>query len=306
MNRKTWIMISLAALCLVALLAPLPWANRDRVWLALEDAAHFPLFVVLGSALWLSLQRLPRTKRNVWTVGLGCVLAIGVELAQKFTGRDPSVSDAAISCLGAASAVLLLDSLKEPFSGRRQRSRIGAFLLFVVAMSPLLTVVVDRERAASDFPLLASFERRPEWGRWDFRDMQVTRHRAHATAGAFAARLEVSAQPGPYPAMFMTDAIGSWEGYSQLCFDVFLAGDEALVLWLRADDNEDYLRYADRAQMDVLLQPGANHLCVNLDEFLRTPSLRALRRDHLTRWGLFLNEPSGGEVFFVDNIRLVR
>lgn len=304
MKKSRWIISVLAVLSCVGLLLPLPWTIRDRLWHALEDLAHFPLFALIAMALWLWLNPLSRTRRFWSALSLSVLLAVGVELLQRYTHRDPSIEDVAMSALGALAGVLLMDSfigLRRPW---RVVERCGVFALLVLALIPVSSVVFDRARSRAEFPLIASFERRSEWGRWSVRDAQMERVRNHATEGKYALRFTVVSEPGPYPAAFMTDGIGNWEGYSELCLDIFLPGASNLVLWLRADDEEDYLRYADRAQIAVLLEPGENRVCVELSEFLRTPSARELRRDHLKRLGLFLNEPEGGEVLFVDNIRL--
>lgn len=104
----------------------------------------------------------------------------------------------------------------------------------------------------------------------------------------------------------MADGVRDWRGYRQLCFDLYLTGGSSRMIWPRADDRLGNPPYAERAQTQVSLVPGANSICLDIDTFLRTPDGRPLDPSHVVLWGLFFDSAQGGESVFLDHVRLTR
>lgn len=293
-----------AALAVVSLLVPISWPANDRLFKAAEDAFHFPLFVLIGSAIWLMLTQ-SRRWRIAGTLAFGLVASVAIELMQSLTGRDPSLSDVFVSLLGVIAGLLWFDSRLWSRAVLKNLERGAAVGLFVFAMWPLPGVLLDRARAEREFPLLSSFEHPAELGRYAVRDIALARVKEHATAGRHAVRATVKRNyKDPYPGLFLSDRMGDWTAYTQLCFDVFIPGPTGLELWMRADDRADNPRYDDRAQVLLPLPEGTNHFCIDLATFLRTPDGRALQRDKMTRWGLFFDHVPPGTQLYLDNVRL--
>jgi hypothetical protein len=301
-----WLAVGVMGLVLLLLLMPLTWPWDGRLLKALENASHVPLYLV-ASLAGLTLLR-PRITwsnlRKLLAAGVG--LSIAVELLQALTGRDPDLGDAVYSVLGSWAAVLLWFSTHTA----RRVLILGAWalcglVLLPVALPPAF-ILADRAHARFSFPLLASFEGRSEVGRWWSHGVRLTRVPNQATHARNALRVSVLRGKSSYPGLFMADGVRDWRGYRQLCFDLYLTGGSERALWVRADDRLGNPPYAERAQTQVNLLPGANSICLDLDSFLRTPDGRALDPSQIVLWGLFLDAPKGGESFFLDHVRLTR
>lgn len=286
---------------LTSFVIPLPLPFEGRLIRAVETAFHFPLFFAGFWAIASALRSPIRWHRVALLVAAS---AIGVELVQAATHRDPDAVDAVLSTMGGWAGLLAL-------AGQRMRgrwamfgARLAATLLAAGAGWPVLQVLADRVHARYSFPVLGSFEGRSEPGRWWSHACRIARVPQHATEGQHALRAVVERAGRGYPGLFMTDGIGDWSGYDVLQFDIFLAGTDTRSLWVRADDRADYPPYNDRAQTLLSLAPGMNHVSLSLHELLVTPGGRALDRSRLARWGFFFDAGLPGDTIFVDRIRL--
>ena len=74
--------------------------SASRVW---DKAAHFVAFGLILWSLGVLFRRLPRT----WAALLAVAIGAGVEVVQRFTGRDPSWGDLLADILGVATALAL-------------------------------------------------------------------------------------------------------------------------------------------------------------------------------------------------------
>jgi len=125
-------------------------------------------------------------------------------------------------------------------------------------------------------------------------------YRSHGQSG-----LEMTLYPDDYPGLrlLLSPQMRQWQGYGSLALDVFNPQGRELALHYRIDDsaNPDY---EDRANGSFRLQPGANHLRLDLGEIRTSGSKRPL---HLNRiWALmfFQTSPTEPTVLGVDYIRL--
>ena len=74
--------------------------SASRIW---DKAAHFVAFGLILWSLGVLFRRLPRT----WAALLAVAIGAGVEVVQRFTGRDPSWGDLLADILGVATALAL-------------------------------------------------------------------------------------------------------------------------------------------------------------------------------------------------------
>lgn len=298
------LVVVLGVVLLLVVPLPLPWDGR--LMQALEKASHVPLFMAgTGAVLWLIRPRI--TWDNLWRLlGVVAAVAVGSEVLQAFTRRDPGVWDALFSALGGGMAVLLWYSFHTERRGLIMGAWVLCALLGLTVVVPPVLVLADRAHAHLSFPLLASFEGRSEVGRWWSHAGRLSRVPAQATHGNHALRVALNRARARYPGLFMTDGPRDWSGYRQLCFDLYLTGGMERSLWVRADDRLGNPPYEARAQTQVTLVPGANSICLDLDSFLRTPDGHSLDQRHIVRWGMFFDTAQGGESFFLDHIRLTR
>ena len=74
--------------------------GSDLIW---DKAAHFIAFGLILWSLGVLFRRLPRT----WAALAAVAIGAAVEVAQRFTDRDPSWSDLFADSLGVAAALAL-------------------------------------------------------------------------------------------------------------------------------------------------------------------------------------------------------
>lgn len=305
-DRSPWLALGVIMVIVLLLLMPWSWPWDGRLLKSVENAAHTPLYL-LASLAGLSLLR-PRINWSNFgkLMAGGGGVAITMELVQGLTGRDPDIGDAFFSALGCGAAVLLWFSTHTARRGLILGAWALCGLFLMVVALPSALILADRVHARLSFPLLASFEGRSEIGRWWTHGVRVSRVTHQATHGRHALRVSVQRAKTSYPGLFMADGVRDWRGYRQLCLDVYLTGGSARMIWLRADDRLGNPPYAERAQTQVSLVPGANSICLDLDAFLRTPDGRPLEVSHMVLWGLFFDSVQGGESIFLDHVRLTR
>lgn len=74
-------------------------AGAEAIW---DKAAHFIAFGLILWSLGVLFRRLPRP----WAALLAVAIGAAVEVAQGYTGRDPSWGDLLADVLGVATALL--------------------------------------------------------------------------------------------------------------------------------------------------------------------------------------------------------
>ncbi len=235
------LMLFLAVLvAVVLLLMPLPLGN-SRGSQALENAAHAPLFAVVA-LLALRARRharsgsaLPfRDYLAVW--GLMVLLGALTEIAQGFTGRDPSLEDLANDALGAALALVGAACLRrETFVTARPARWVVPALMsvgaFLYAAPPLWTAAAYAQR----------WIQRPVLWQWrtplddyfvSHAGSQVDRVPAAACLSDPAApvragqALRIALDSGRYPGLSLDEPYPDWRGYRTLLIDLANPGAE--------------------------------------------------------------------------------
>lgn len=296
--------IAAMALLLVALLLiPVAGEPADRLWKALQDLVHLPLF----AALFLLLLRL---KPGAWSPAGWQIAALvatvatdaAVEAVQPLVGRTAGWQDFALGVTGALLALLLVRA-SAARAGRRRAFRTLAVLLAAAALVSPASILADRQRAARDLPLLAGFESHAELGRWTINGCRIERVRGLATQGQYA--LRVTAEEGDYPGIFLADGPRNWLPFDGLRMDIVVPAGGCDGAWIRVDDRRDP-DYEDRWQEFVPLAAGTNRIRIPRERMLRTPGGRAMNFADVRALGLFLERPARGTVFVADNIRLER
>lgn len=303
--RRSFCALTLLAVALM-LLCPVPFRTEGRLFSAVENLAHFPLFFALTWALEELLPARWRGGWHRWPAALVVLLAGLFEAGQWFTGRDPGLADASMAIAGGWAAIAWRIRCE---TIRRSAALLAygfALVLAVAALTPATRVLVDRAQARLAFPLLSSFETRLEIGRWWSHGVRLSRVTQQATEGRHALRIAVGRSRVTYPGIFLSDLPRDWGGYREICFDIFLAAGAPRTLWVRADDRADYPPYDDRAQTAIVLTPGPNRVALDMTTFLRTPHGRPLEFERIRRFGIFLDQHDGSETLFLDHVRLRR
>ena len=117
-------------------------SNYRIIFRALVDASHAPLFAALAwPACWLFR---PQTLARYFLIWLALGLAgVALEVAQSFTGRDPSLFDVLTNQLGSALGLALWALLFDPKS-REVRWVTGVLMAIIVLCAMLVLLPVTQ------------------------------------------------------------------------------------------------------------------------------------------------------------------
>jgi hypothetical protein len=313
-----WLILMVAALC-VQTFAPTP--QHSLLWTALEDAAHVPLFGVVGFLVLRASSASTRwrggSRARQYVLALVVTAGIGAltELIQAFVGRDADVLDLARDVLGGAAALLValcFDSKLRLALGSKQRLRAPLLLVAVtllsLALRPAATVVHSYLARNAAFPRLCDFG--SAWGQTFIvaRDaaIQVTdppsgwaqRPRARVACVTFSST--------GTPAFVLREPYPDWTGYDTLVFEVFSASPETMEIVLRIDDVHHNNAFSDRFNRALAIHPAANRIAIRLREIEEAPRGRAMDLTRIRTVTLFVAEPSRSFALYLDAVRLER
>jgi hypothetical protein len=129
------------------------------------------------------------------------------------------------------------------------------------------------------------------------------RSREQATHGKFSLLAELSPSE-TYPGITVSNGDLNWTGYDHLEFDVFNPGD-AKRFHVRIDDKKDP-GPDDWFWEHVLLQPGANHIQLDLHQMKTYGTKRWIKLSHVERIILYTTHLETQYKVFLDNLRVTR
>jgi len=271
------------------------------------DFGHVPLFcVITAMVLWLLEWRrwpMTTTKNYILAGAISGCLAILTEILQQLTpDRSFQVGDIIHDLIGSALFLLFAYQYKRNL---RKKSLlimiIIAGVLLIISGIPVLVTSIDELRSYMEFPLLASFETSMEMKRWSIEDRNE-RSLLHATQGERS--LLVNLSPGLYPGVSFNHPPTNWQGYDNLSFDVYIEGTIQLPLTVRINDLAHNEEYEDRYNRTFMLQPGQNHLIVNLSEVEHAPKRRLMDMKRIAILCIFSYELKEPKTVYIDNFRL--
>jgi hypothetical protein len=308
--RKRAFLIVPAAAIVVLAFVPLP-SSSFGLWVAVGDAAHFPLMAGLTFLLLLLLASHDRDVRPPYRlVGtVGCATAIGIELVQPMFGRTASVRDALVGCFGVAAAIGCVF-----VSAVGRSSVLRAFYgVAVLALSVTLLIPVGLEWRAtewrrSNFPVLAGFEDEIELRLWrplsDGTDAapRVALSRKYSTAGERS--LEVRTNANGNPTLLYVIGGQDWRRFHALTWSVYNPG-ESFHLTIRIDDAAEPADFGSRFYRGMTVERGTNRFELTIEEIRRGPRDRALDLSRVERLMLFVRQGPSRR-FFLDDVRLLR
>lgn len=269
-----------------------------------QDLAHYPLFAIIAAVM---LFLWPRHRSAVAKAGVvsgaAVSLALLIELFQPLAGRSAAIGDILLGTAGCFSVVAVYLGLRTASDRARRWLVATAVILLLVSVLPLLMMLGDRWSARRAFPVIDSFERPVELGRWVTEGCVISQSTDHVTHGRYALRLEVTPGAERYPSAFIADGVMDWRGYQRLLLDVYLERGGSRILWVRADDR-DNPPYHERAQVAVEIKAGANRIAIDVPAFARLPGGRQLDLGHIITLGVFLDGAEPGDVLYLDHLTL--
>ena len=308
MAVRSVILFTFMSLCICLLLFA-DFGKSSSLFLdKILDLGHVPLFaVVAGMTLW-ALDRenwLHADKRtHVHAFALSAAMALATEIIQHFTPeRSFQIGDIVKDVIGSAVFLQIAYQYKRELPGwKRLAMSSTAAVLLLAASVPALVAYADELRARHDFPLLGSFETCGEMERWQIEEGLFKRVRMHATQGEFS--LEANLPPGLYPGITMDYPPRDWRGYNTLTFNAFLEDTGPLTLTVRINDLEHNEEIDDRYNRTFVLQPGRNHVIVNLSEVEHAPKGRLMDMEHISMICIFSYKLKKPRTVYFDNFRL--
>ncbi len=178
-------MLAAASIALTIGLLLMPIPKGGRLYSALGDLCHTPLFMGLTiGGLWLVEKARPagaNRGRLIWrciVIGIALfVFGVGMELVQRLAGRMAAVHDAVANGMGVTIGVCIFMIWNRDVvwpgnpSIKKQLLALAAIALAFAWWTPIRTLS-DEWKQRKDFPVLAAFDSSIEVSRWNFRDSQ--------------------------------------------------------------------------------------------------------------------------------------
>ncbi len=300
-------------LFLLAAITPLffvagPAFESPRSVLAVWDLGHVLFFALLAIVLydyWLPSSYSP-TKKIIYVVLVAGVLGLAIELLQLgVESRSVGWGDVARDIAGS-----VLVSFWRFADGRQQErfksyfARLLAIVLGIIVCLPLYHALDDERRARNEFPVLSTFEREAELGRW---------------RGSAGLRLVTSpVRQGKYAAeVLMNEEVDSgvylfycpqdWRGKNALVFSVNNP-DSSLLVNIRVLDHLSpggKRKIHSQYNSTLLLASGWNDIAIPLQFVAAGDGGQPLDLERIWAFGIFVRQSKGKRSLFLDNVRLV-
>ena len=303
---------------LLGLVCPFPLAGR--LWSQIFDLAHAPVFCLLLTACaglvdplsiglssrFVQLRKLD--EREIMLLAAGCLLlGCAGEFLQTFAGRNPSGLDLMADGAGILSGILWIRSRRIIGHGRLLLT-LAASMVLASAMAWPAMGVWEAIRQRSDFPILASFERRNELGVWMENRSTIQRTTQWASDGVYSLRMDLS--PGGFSGISMIWPVHDWRCYDNLKWDIHNTKATPLKLTVKIYDlrhTHGGLDPADRFELGFVVPPTTVHtLSLDLSAVSLAPKTRPMNMDQIARVELFTAELKKSHSVMLDNMRLVK
>ena len=315
-TRGRPILLSLGiGLLIAALLLFWPMPDMSRLFRYGMDLLHAPFFALF--AFLLDQKRRRHQQENSYKIFffwiLLLLLALGLEAAQSWVGRDSNWHDGLANILGVTAGILFSFSHAMANLSRKWLPRLLAILLIIAGCLYGVRGIWDTLRARYDFPVLADFESTDELLRWQTREAQLTQSREHAVTGKFAGKLVLGV--GRYPGVSIELPDNDWSVYRWLKIDIVWPNKKkplrvprsvlkTLALRLKLEDQGPSNSIDDRFESTILIHPGMNRIKIPLTEISNGPVNRLLRLDAMSTLSLFVTDLKNSHTLFIDRIRL--
>lgn len=324
-HRKPLMRVLLLILVAVSLLAILEFfraPKKSLLWYWGLDAGHWPLFgvfalVVLGILrVFSERSRIPRLGQY----GLAFVVTAGfaflTEALQYFGPRDADLGDLVRGVSGALAFLLL--RLTFDRSGLQaipaRRTLLRPLLVLVViglfwaSCGPLIRLVGAYSEREKAFPQLCNFQESWEDPFRGTLDAELTivgppegwsGESEDDRVGRITFR-----PPATFSVFFLDEVHPDWSGYDRLCFVAFTELDAPVELVLRLNDREHDKTFNDRFHRSLIIHPGINYICVELEDVRNAPRGRQMDMTRLYTLALFAVKPEKEFSVYIDSFRL--
>lgn len=279
----------------------------------LKDSGHAAVFFVGTYMLTLFLDS-PRIRRlGTLTARIGAlmllclVIGVAIELIQPSFGRESSLEDVIYDLLGISAAILVY-LLKQPNTGAKQRWQMGtaACLLLLISAAKPIYYGYLRIQQQQLLPILIDFD-----ANWQNILFVASQGGEVAIVGSPDGWLEnqsrvlqITMDSTQYPGASLNHIWSDWSGYQSLSMDLYSAHSDSFPLVVRIHDGKHNLDYDDRFNQRIIVQPGVNHITLDLELVKEAPKNRQMELNDISALMLFTVRPGKPRQVFLDNIRL--
>ncbi|MBP7146645.1 MAG: hypothetical protein KBD01_03805 [Acidobacteria bacterium] len=277
---------------------------KTQMGLAVQDAAHVVLGLLLTFTLWFALRRGPVRRRDAALAFAGAVaLLSGVELLQGiFRLGDASWTDVGYDLAGALVALAVLAA---PTLGRR--GVVLAAVIAAIAISipahRLGSVALAQQLRAQMFPQLGRFEDSGELIAWSGRggcSVRLVQHHATEGRGALLCVFGRTLRPS----LVLWQPGSDWSAYDDLLVDVYNDSGRPLDLCVKVTDGVAWKRRRERFEIALPIPPGASTISLPITTIAAGPANRRLDLKRVQSLSLFMRRPGAPARLYVDNVRL--
>lgn len=296
----------------------LPW--NTRVWQAISNAGHVPLFGILSTViLRLSTHVLGRCiTTELWHYVVALIgsafLGLVSEYAQILGPRDADIVDLGRDMAGAVAflgVLMVFDrKLTAWWQNRRRQSRlvllIVAILTGTIGILPAGLWAVATWHRDNSFPILSNFDSVWDSWFWDTEKVEFLIIDPPAgwkqPSGDRVARLTFL--PGAYPSFTCVEPVPDWTWYRFLSFEAYSDQDTVISLTLKIEDMDHNESYYDRFNRIVVIKPGVNQVIIPLDSVRQAPVSREMDLASIALFSLFAGRSEKPFIVYVDDFRL--
>lgn len=273
------------------------------------DFGHIICFFLWGRLLlnyWPRLRDLGFERQAVAILLFSLLVGGGVEILQGALGRNPDLGDVGRDLVGGLLALAFVARKPKLLPGLDGILKLLSVVLLLYCLSPTVVSLADEFLARRGFPVLADFETPFERERWSGRSLRrvVDEFAAHGRSS-----LRVELVPARYSGLSSSYLPSDWRGYHAIAFDIYNPSGIPLKMNCRIDDRQHAERgYVsdDRFSRSFVAAPGWTEISFSVKEVVHAPSERVMDIEQIAAFMIFAVDVQQTQVFYFDNLRLVR
>lgn len=264
---------------------------------AIWDCGHLVFF---AAAIILLHAHLDLSRKQSWLwVSLGVFVVGGlIEIVQGYVGRDDNWSDVLRDLTGAWLGLFWLQAA----STLVWLGRLVALALLLPNLAAIFWAAWGQLYAVQQFPVLADFESPAQMPGIKG---NVERSGLHYTKGHYGLAIHLTTDK--YSGVTFDNFFNSWQGYTRLSCELYNPNPEPLVLTIRVNDVAHELTgnlFNDRFNKTLQLQPGWNHVDINLSDILHAPATRTMNLSEISAIVIFAVQLPKPRDIYMDDLRL--
>jgi hypothetical protein len=180
---------------------------------------------------------------------------------------------------------------------------MAAFKILILLVS--LVLLSSCHRVPSGEPVLFDFESDTELDQlsWSCHTL-YSLSSDHATHGMKSLKLDLF--PSNYPGLIPILAVNDWQGFKELCFDVYNPSKIMVRIDVRIDDRKNFPDYEDRYNKSFVVKRGSNHISIPLDTLVASGTNRHLNLAQIHGLFIFMANPEKKTTLYIDSIKVLR